>query len=78
MARLGAAFVGDQGRVLVDGVAPGSNAARAGLVRGDVVLEAGGVKAEPVAAFVRPLLRRVDGDQVEFRILRAGKESFLR
>ena len=64
MGRLGTALAADNGKLVVAQIAADSNGAR-------------GVKADPVVTFVRPLLRRVDGDKVEFRILREGKASSL-
>jgi uncharacterized protein len=78
LAHLGAAFTVDsKQQVVIAALAADSNGSRAGLQRGDIVLEAGGTPAKPAVEFVRPLIRRVGGDNVAFKVQRAGKELTL-
>ena len=61
------------GGVELVAVAPGGPAQRAGLLRGDIVLEAGGATVRGEDAVGRLLLQRRPGDVLELIVLRGGE-----
>ncbi|MDX2152245.1 MAG: PDZ domain-containing protein [Bryobacteraceae bacterium] len=59
-------------------VRPGSNADRAGLKVGDVVLQVNGEAPAATRDFARSIYKRRAGDEVKVRVLREGQEVDLR
>ena len=57
----------------VASVVPGGNAAKAGIRRGDTILEIGGVEATSVEEYDQISKAMSEGDQMEFRIERHGQ-----
>ncbi len=66
-----------QDAVRVDRVVDKGPAAIAGIRKGDVVLEVDGLKVRNVYQAVSLILKKQPGDQVEFVVLRDGKETKL-
>ncbi len=66
-------FSRTSGGVLLSGVMPGSPAAEAGLEKGDVLKQIGGVPVEDLAAFSQVLKSHAPGDVVEVVFERAGE-----
>ena len=64
-------------RVIVTQVLPGSNAAEAGLQRGDVIVAAGGVDLGSIEEFREITKIMGAGDQLDFKVARRGRESTL-
>lgn len=60
--------------LVVQSVAPGSNAASAGLQPGDVIVKLGGVETATVAEFDEITGIMQPGDQIGFQVRRRGKE----
>jgi alpha-beta hydrolase superfamily lysophospholipase len=75
LGRLGAAFAAEDGKLVLRQVAANSNAARAGLQDGDVVIAINGQTSTPTGAFVRPYLRHGGGAKIPFVIQRKGDEA---
>lgn len=67
----------DKEKLYVSQVAPGSNAAEAGIRRGDRVQEIGGIEANSVQEFDEIAKIMQAGDQMEFKILRGGRDQKL-
>jgi len=72
---LGVALAEDGGRLVIDEVAPGSPAGRAGFEAGDVVLRAGGTPVRSLEAFGRLLGDYGVGDELRLLIERDGWEK---
>jgi len=62
--------------ILVAGVYQGSHAQESGLGRGDIILAVNGRDVESVADFYG-VLGEIDDDEVQFRILRNGRQLIL-
>jgi membrane-associated protease RseP (regulator of RpoE activity) len=60
-------------RVIVAQVAPKGNAAEAGLVRGDVIVEAGGVELTSIEEYREIAKMLGAGDQLELKVVRRGR-----
>ena len=63
--------------LVVTAVDRAGNAAKEGLRRGDIVLEIGGIEATSVEEFDEISKVMNDGDQLEFKIKRSGREKNL-
>ena len=70
-----AVVVDKQQRVVVAQVAPNGNAAEAGLQRGDVILEAGGVELAAIEEYKEIAKMLGAGDQLELKVARRGRPS---
>ncbi len=55
-------------------ISPGSGAERAGLREGDIIIEFGGNKIDADNSLAATILRYNPGDDVEIKIIRAGRE----
>lgn len=62
--------------VLVAGVYQGTPAQESGLGRGDIILAVNGRDVESIADFYR-ILGEIDEDEIQFRILRNGRQLIL-
>lgn len=74
---LGAALVVREGRVVIDEVDPRGPFARAGLRKGDVVVEAGGRPLTSLEDFEAVFIPLVAGDRLPLRVERDGWEKDL-
>ena len=63
------------GQLIVSKIDARGNAAEAGLVRGDRVIEVGGIEANSVEEFEGISKIMQNGDQMEFKIKRNGREK---
>ncbi|MDF1799815.1 MAG: M28 family peptidase [Planctomycetota bacterium] len=71
-------YAGGGGGLLLSGVQEDSPAARAGLLRGDVLVEVGGVAIDTIHDFVYTLQRHKPGDVVLVRYERRGSVEEVR
>ena len=67
--------VDKQENIIVAQVAPAGNAAEAGLQRGDLIAEAGGVELTSIEEYQEITKMLGAGDQLEFKIARRGRPS---
>jgi serine protease Do len=67
----------ERGGVLVSDVVPGGPAAQAGIQRGDVLLQLGGVPVHTLAEMRHRIAQSVPGTQVRLRVYRHGEERQL-
>ncbi len=63
--------------IKVDGVTDQKPAAIAGIVKGDIIIELGGVKTTDMQQYVKALGGHNKGDKVTCKLLRGGKEVAL-
>jgi serine protease Do len=68
---------GIAGGVLVKQVSPGSVAADAGVLSGDVITMLGSSPVKDVAAFERAVSRLPAGESVPMRLIRRGSPLFI-
>jgi hypothetical protein len=66
---------GSSGGLVVAHVDPNGNAYQAGVRRGDRILELGGIEASDEKEFQEIEAAMADGDQLELRLRRGGKEN---
>ncbi|MCD6065699.1 MAG: peptidase [Bacteroidetes bacterium] len=59
----------------IDGVTNGKPAAKAGLEKGDVVIELGGIKVDGMDAYMKALSQYNKGDKAKVKVLRKDKEK---
>jgi S1-C subfamily serine protease len=67
----------EDGKVVVEGVMPGSTADRAGVLAGDVIISMGEVVIEDSFDLVYEVNQRVSGDQAALIVEREGKQINL-
>jgi serine protease Do len=67
----------EMGGVLVSDVVPGGPAAQAGIQRGDLLLQCGGVPVHTLAEMRHRIAQSVPGTQVRLRVYRHGEERQL-
>ena len=75
--RMGVGLEEKEGRLLVESIAPGSPAEKAGIAKGDELLALDG---QPVKEIVDVLFRvgeKREGDTAQVAVLRAGEEKIL-
>lgn len=73
-----ALHAGQNGGLIIDDMDPGSSAARAGLLQGDVITHLDGRPLRQVRDLTRYLLRRWQGEAVQLRINRSGQVQTIR
>jgi hypothetical protein len=66
---------GSSGGLVVSHVDPKGNAYKAGVRRGDRILELGGIEASDEREFQEIEAAMADGDQLELKLSRGGKEN---
>jgi S1-C subfamily serine protease len=62
----------------IDGVTDGKPASKAGIQKGDVVIQFGEIKVESTMDYMKGLSAYKAGDTVEVTVLRNGKEIKLK
>lgn len=67
----------EQGLATKEAVVPGSPAAKAGLMRDDIILEMDGQKLSPENSLAKAIQRYRPGDKVNLKVLRKDKELFF-
>ncbi|MBM3757710.1 MAG: PDZ domain-containing protein [Acidobacteria bacterium] len=78
LGRSGLALTARDGSLVVAQVAADSNATRAGIASGDVIVSVGGQPAAVTAEFAQSLIRQPAGSEKSLDILRAGKTIPIR
>ena len=59
----------------VDGVTEGKPASKAGIKRGDIILQLGEIKTDDMQAYMKALSKFNKGDTTKVRVLRDKKEE---
>lgn len=71
-------FSRESGGILLSGVMPGGPAEAAGLLKGDLLVEVGGMTLDTIADFQASLAGHEPGDAVEVKYVREGEERTTR
>ena len=61
----------------VDGVTDGKPASKAGILRGDIILQLGEIKTDDMQAYMKALSKFNKGETTKVKVLRAGKEEIF-
>ena len=59
----------------VDGVSDGKPASKAGIQRGDVIVQLGEIKTDDMQTYMKALSKFNKGETTKVRVLRKGKEE---